>query len=167
MKTPGSYVWKNKSGWCVISWSAKGITELNFGLSEKSTALQMAGAAIVKSAKAPAEVLKTVKELNDYFEGEKVKFTAPLDYGASTTFQQSVWKATLKIPYGKSASYGDVAADAGSPRGARAAGSALGANRIPIIVPCHRILHAGGGVGGYALGTDVKKGLLDLEGIEY
>lgn len=166
-KTSGSYVWKNESGWCVITWSERGITELNFGLSRKGTARQMAGAAETNDGGAPAEILTTVDELDRYFAGEKVKFSAPLDFGLSTTFQKDVWKAALKISYGKSASYREIAEAAGSPQGARAAGSALGANRIPIIIPCHRVLHADGGVGGYALGTEVKKGLLKLEGIEY
>jgi methylated-DNA-[protein]-cysteine S-methyltransferase len=71
---------------------------------------------------------------------------------------------TAAIPYGGSLSYAEVAAEAGSPRGARAAGNALGANPIPIVIPCHRVLHSGGGIGGYGGGLDRKRYLLELEG---
>lgn len=162
-ESTGSYVWKNKSGWCVLSWTSRGITALNFGLSTKNTALQMANNIVTTASTTPSFIPKTVEEMNRYFEGEKVKFTAAIDYGSATEFQKAVWKAACKIPYGKTKSYGEVSESAGSPRGARAAGSALGANRVPIIIPCHRVLHGDGGIGGYALGTDVKKTLLILE----
>jgi methylated-DNA-[protein]-cysteine S-methyltransferase len=75
-----------------------------------------------------------------------------------------VLQATAAIPFGAVSSYGQVAATAGSPRGARAAGNALGANPLPIVVPCHRILPAGGGLGGYTGGVARKKVLLAIEG---
>ena len=71
---------------------------------------------------------------------------------------------TARIPYGEVSTYKEMAAAAGSPRGARAAGNALGANPIPIVVPCHRVLHTGGGLGGYGGGLDRKEFLLKLEG---
>lgn len=163
LESTGSYVWKNKSGWCVLSWTSRGITALSFGLNTKNTALQMANNIVITGRTAPSFISETIEELNRYFEGEKVKFTAAIDYGSATAFQKAVWKAACKIPYGKTRSYGEVAASAGSPRGARAAGTALGANRVPIIIPCHRVLHGNGEIGGYALGTDVKKALLLIE----
>jgi methylated-DNA-[protein]-cysteine S-methyltransferase len=74
-----------------------------------------------------------------------------------------VLRATARIPYGAVSSYKQVAAAAGSPRGSRAAGNALGANPIPIVVPCHRVLHSGGGLGGYTGGLERKRLLLDVE----
>jgi len=71
---------------------------------------------------------------------------------------------TSEIPYGGVMSYAEVATDAGSPRGSRAAGNALGSNPMPIVVPCHRVLHSGGGLGGYGGGVDRKRWLLELEG---
>ena len=71
---------------------------------------------------------------------------------------------TSEIPYGGVMSYAEVAADAGSPRGSRAAGNALGSNPMPIVVPCHRVLYGGGGLGGYGGGLDRKRWLLELEG---
>ena len=73
-------------------------------------------------------------------------------------------RVTAAIPYGGYSLYAEVAADAGSPRGSRAAGNALGSNPIPIVVPCHRVLHSGGGLGGYGGGLDRKRFLLELEG---
>jgi methylated-DNA-[protein]-cysteine S-methyltransferase len=73
-------------------------------------------------------------------------------------------RVTSEIPYGGVLSYGEVATDAGSPRGSRAAGNALGSNPVPIVVPCHRVLHSGGGLGGYGGGLDRKRWLLELEG---
>ena len=74
-------------------------------------------------------------------------------------------RATARIPFGKVLTYGEVAAKAGSPRGSRAAGNALGANRIPIVVPCHRVVRSGGKIGGYTGGIERKEYLLDLEGV--
>jgi methylated-DNA-[protein]-cysteine S-methyltransferase len=75
-----------------------------------------------------------------------------------------VLQATSEIPYGGHLSYSEVAAEAGSPRGSRAAGNALGSNPIPIVIPCHRVLRTGGALGGYGGGLDRKRWLLELEG---
>ena len=79
-------------------------------------------------------------------------------------FGRKVLRATAGIPYGGVLSYGEVAADAGSPRGSRAAGNALGSNPIPIVIPCHRVVRTGGAIGGYGGGPDRKRWLLELEG---
>jgi methylated-DNA-[protein]-cysteine S-methyltransferase len=79
-------------------------------------------------------------------------------------FAGEVLRATARIPFGSVSTYGQVAAEARSPRAYRAAGNALGSNPIPIVVPCHRVVHAGGGLGGYTGGLDRKRYLLSLEG---
>jgi len=104
------------------------------------------------------------RELDEYFEGRRTRFDLPLDWSLIGGFGRRVLKRTAEIPYGRVSTYRDVAAAAGSPRGARAAGNALGSNPIPIVVPCHRVLHSGGGLGGYGGGLDVKRFLLHLEG---
>ncbi len=92
--------------------------------------------------------------------------TLPTDLSlAAPGFSTKVLEATLRIPYGSVSTYSEVAAVAGSPRGARAAGNALGANPLPIVVPCHRVLHSGGGIGGYGGGLERKRALLALEGV--
>ncbi len=103
-------------------------------------------------------------ELSDYFEGEPVAFTQKLDL-RGTDFQKAVWRELMNIPYGNVRSYKWLAAKVGKPGAARAAGNALGANMIPILVPCHRIIESSGGLGGFGGGIELKKRLLELEGI--
>jgi len=104
------------------------------------------------------------RQLDEYFEGERRMFEVPIDWRLVRGFARGVLRATARIPFGSVSSYGEVAADAGSPKAYRAAGNALGSNPIPIVVPCHRVLHAGGGLGGYTGGLDRKRFLLRLEG---
>jgi methylated-DNA-[protein]-cysteine S-methyltransferase len=103
-------------------------------------------------------------ELDEYFDGRRRAFELPLDWALVGPFARRVLRAASAIPYGGVLSYAEIAADAGSPRGSRAAGNALGANPIPIVVPCHRVLRAGGALGGYAGGPERKRFLLELEG---
>lgn len=105
------------------------------------------------------------RQLDGYLAGERHAFDLPLDWSLVRGFAVAVLRATAAVPFGMTSTYRDVAAAAGSPRAARAAGNALGSNPIPIIVPCHRILHASGGLGGYAGGLDRKRTLLRLEGV--
>ncbi len=104
------------------------------------------------------------RELDEYFEGRRRTFELPLDWTLVGPFGRRVLRATSEIPYGGVLSYAEVAAEAGSPRGSRAAGNALGANPIPIVVPCHRVLRSGGALGGYGGGLHRKRFLLELEG---
>jgi methylated-DNA-[protein]-cysteine S-methyltransferase len=113
---------------------------------------------------APAALDPVRRELDEYFSGHRHTFDLALDWALITPFARRVLRKTAAIPYGGHLSYAEVAAEAGSPRGARAAGNALGSNPIPIIIPCHRVLHSGGGLGGYGGGLDRKRYLLELEG---
>jgi methylated-DNA-[protein]-cysteine S-methyltransferase len=113
---------------------------------------------------APAALDPVRRELDEYFSGHRRTFDLALDWALITPFARRVLRKTAAIPYGGHLSYAEVAAEAGSPRGARAAGNALGSNPIPIVIPCHRVLHSGGGLGGYGGGLDRKRYLLELEG---
>ena len=104
------------------------------------------------------------RELDQYFAGNRREFEVPLDWRLSGGFVRSVLEQTARIPFGETRTYAEIAGLAGSPRAYRAAGSALGANPIPIVVPCHRVLRSGGGLGGYGGGLEVKERLLELEG---
>ena len=104
------------------------------------------------------------RELDEYFDGRRTSFDLPLDWQLTRGFNRQVLRRTAQIPYGEVSTYQRVAAAAGSPRAYRAAGNALGANPIPIVVPCHRVLHSGGGLGGYGGGIERKQFLLQLEG---
>jgi methylated-DNA-[protein]-cysteine S-methyltransferase len=103
------------------------------------------------------------RELDEYFTGARRTFDLPLDWTLASGFGRRVLEATSRIPYGDSLTYTQVAGEAGSPRGARAAGNALGANPIPIVIPCHRVLAAGGKLGGYTGGVARKERLLAIE----
>ncbi len=105
-------------------------------------------------------------ELDEYFAGERRGFDVPLDWRLTTPFQRRVLDATVAIPFGQTRTYTQIATAAGSPTGARAAGNALGGNPLPVIVPCHRVLRGGGGLGGYTGGLDRKRTLLAVEGAE-
>lgn len=114
--------------------------------------------------RAPAKLDESRREVDEYFAGRRTAFALPIDFSLSRGFGRRVLRATAQIPYGSVATYGQVAARAGSPRAYRAAGTALGHNPIPIVVPCHRVLHAGGGLGGYTGGLERKRYLLGVEG---
>ena len=107
--------------------------------------------------------IDTVREqLDGYFAGALREFSFPLDT-PGTEFQRRVWDALLEIPYGETRSYGQLATSLGMPGGARAVGMANGANRIAIVIPCHRVIESTGALRGYGGGLDRKKFLLDLE----
>ncbi|HEY2655089.1 MAG TPA: methylated-DNA--[protein]-cysteine S-methyltransferase [Solirubrobacteraceae bacterium] len=114
----------------------------------------------------PARLDAPRRELDEFFAGRRRSFETPIDWRMTQAgFAQRVLRATSRIRFGETASYKQVASGAGSPRAYRAAGNALGANPLPIVVPCHRVLHAGGGLGGYTGGLDRKRALLAIEGV--
>jgi methylated-DNA-[protein]-cysteine S-methyltransferase len=114
--------------------------------------------------RAPSRTDEARRELESYFALRRRAFNVPIDWSLVRGFSAGILRQTARIPFGDVRSYGQVAAQAGSPRAARAAGNALGRNPIPIVVPCHRVLHADGGLGGYSGGLDRKRYLLALEG---
>jgi methylated-DNA-[protein]-cysteine S-methyltransferase len=108
---------------------------------------------------------QTRRELDEYFGHGRRSFGVALDWRLVGGFRREVLRATAQIPYGRTASYRDVATSAGSPNAVRAAGTALATNPLPIVVPCHRVLRSGGGLGEYRGGPDAKARLLHLEGV--
>ncbi len=108
------------------------------------------------------------KQIELYLSGKLPKFSLPLKV-SGTPFQLAVWKAIAKVPFGKTISYGEIAAALGKPNAARAVGAAVGANPTPLLVGCHRVLGSNGSLTGYSGGQGVKtkKLLLDHEGIDY
>jgi methylated-DNA-[protein]-cysteine S-methyltransferase len=134
------------------------------GPSEEAVLAELAARVSPRVLAAPRKLDEPRRELEEYFGGRRRLFELPLDWSLTRGFGRRVLQATARIPYGSVATYKQVATKAGSPRGSRAAGNALGANPIPIIVPCHRVLHADGGLGGYTGGLDRKRLLLGVEG---
>ena len=102
------------------------------------------------------------RQLSEYFAGERTTFDLPLR-PAGAPFQLRVWEALLRIPYGETASYGELARELGHPTAARAVGAANGRNPIAIVVPCHRVIGSNGSLTGYGGGLECKRALLDLE----
>jgi len=113
---------------------------------------------------APARVDRVRRELDEYFEGRRTKFELPIDWTLTRGFTTEVLRATAAVGFGHTTTYSEVARTAGSPRAVRAAGNSLGSNPMPIVVPCHRVLRTGGGLGGYTGGLERKEFLLRLEG---
>jgi methylated-DNA-[protein]-cysteine S-methyltransferase len=112
----------------------------------------------------PQRLDEARRELDQYFEGKREHFDLALDWRLSHPgFYRRVLRATAKVPYGEVITYTDAAKRAGSPRAFRAAGSALGSNPIPIVVPCHRVVRAGGDIGNYGGGPELKRFLLEHE----
>ncbi|MHB8507529.1 MAG: methylated-DNA--[protein]-cysteine S-methyltransferase [Candidatus Dormibacteria bacterium] len=112
----------------------------------------------------PARVEGVRDQLADYMQGRRQKFELRLDWSLVSGFSRRVLDVTARIPFGQVSSYRDVAGMAGNPLASRATGNALGRNPIPVIIPCHRVLRSGGGLGGYTGGIDIKRELLRLEG---
>lgn len=103
-----------------------------------------------------------VQQILDYLSGWQPHLDLPLDI-RSTAFQRRVWQELLRIPYGETRTYREIAEAIGSPKAARAVGNACGANPTPLIIPCHRVVKSDGHIGGYALGPERKEKLLDME----
>jgi methylated-DNA-[protein]-cysteine S-methyltransferase len=112
----------------------------------------------------PAATDNVRRELDEYFAGRRTSFDLKLDRRLIRGIARDVLTTTAKVPFGRTTTYGAVAERIGRPRASRAVGNALGSNPIPIVIPCHRVLRAGGDVGGYAGGPERKRQLLRLEG---
>ena len=113
----------------------------------------------------PKAVAIARRELEEYFAGKRQKFTIDIN-PAGTRFQQSVWAALRRIPFGKTRSYGEIAKEVGRPSAARAVGQAVGSNHVCPVIPCHRVIAGDGSLGGFAFGLKVKMKLLKLEGFD-
>ena len=113
---------------------------------------------------APRRLDTVHRQLDEYFEGRRQTFDVPVDFALTSDFTTRILRAIAAIPFGRTSNYREVAAAAGNPNATRAAGNACGANPVPIVVPCHRVLRTGGGLGGYTGGVEKKETLLALEG---
>lgn len=102
-------------------------------------------------------------ELQKYFSGNRINFRQKTKFFTGTEFEKKVWIVLKKIPFGETRSYKWIAEQVGNPGAVRAAGRALSKNPIPIIIPCHRVIASDGSIGGYSLGVDMKKHLLEME----
>ena len=142
-------------GWLWVAVSPRGLVSITRGEDPDPDA---GGRALDPDAVAPV-----LADLEAYFAGRLRSFQIPLDLRGAGTFNASVWTAARQIPYSETVSYGELAAMAGYPRAARAAGNAMARCPFSPVVPCHRVIHADGSIGGWGADTWVKRWLLDLE----
>jgi methylated-DNA-[protein]-cysteine S-methyltransferase len=142
-------------GWLRLQVSSPGLQSIDF----------VSGPSAINGSEQDPIMTALTDELDAYFRGKLRSFSVPLDPAEGTPFQRRVWHELIRIPYGETRSYAEVAAAVGNPRGARAVGLANKRNCIPIVIPCHRVIKSDGGLGGYDSGLDTKKALLCLEGV--
>lgn len=151
-------------GRLVLAATPAGLVRLAYADDGEETVLsELAARVSPRVLAAPRRLDDARRQLDEYLAGRRRSFELALDRRLLSGFAQRVMAAAAAIPYGATATYGDVAIAAGSPRGARAAGNALGANPLPVVLPCHRVVHAGGGLGGYTGGPARKRILLGIE----
>lgn len=147
----------------VLARTRRGLARIGYG-SPDAVLEDVAARVSPRILEQPARLDDVRRELDDFFASRLKRFTIPLDLALSGPgFARSVLMAARRIPYGETASYAEVAARAGSPRAFRAAGTALGRNPVPIVVPCHRVLPSTGALGSYTGGVQRKAALLEVE----
>src|SRR6185437_8488527 len=153
-------------GTLVLASTPQGLARLAYVDEGQEDAVmeEIAGRLSPRMLSAPRRLDEPRRELDEYFAGRRRAFDLTLDLRLLSDFTRRILDATARIPYGEVATYKDVAAAAGSPRGSRAAGNALGSNPLPIVLPCHRVVHSSGGLGGYTGGVARKRVLLAIEG---
>lgn len=161
-----AYGWLDSPlGRLIVAVTPRGLVRISYeGEAEDRVLEELAAGVSPRVLRAPERTDAARRELEAYFVGQLKTFDLPIDWSLVHGFTLGVLKATAEVPYGHVATYGQMAASAGSPRAARAAGNALHINPIPIVVPCHRIVPASGGIGKYGGGEERKAFLLSLEG---
>ena len=151
-------------GRLLVAASGRGLATISFRTDpdeQLDRLVRIAGPRVLRSS---ASIDPTRRELDEYFGGERRAFDVSLDLRGLAPFTLSVLEELSRVPYGETTTYGALAARVGHPRAARAVGTVMNRNRIPIVLPCHRVVGATGELTGYAGGLDVKQTLLELEG---
>ncbi len=150
-------------GELLLAASDRGLAAISFETDEDRVErlARIAGPRVLRS---PRSVDGARRELEEYFDGRRRTFDVALDLRALPPFTVSVLDELARVPYGETTTYGQLAQRVGHPGAARAVGTVMNRNRIPIVLPCHRVVGATGDLTGYAGGLDVKRSLLELEG---
>lgn len=164
------HIFDTAFGLCGVAWSRQGLTCVQLPEGDRQAMERRLQKGIRQECTddLPIRPAQAVAKLRQYFIGEHVDFSdLPLDLGASGAFHDAVYRATRSVPWGGTATYGELARKIGSPDAARAVGNALARNPIAVIIPCHRILAAGGKIGGFSAygGVSSKERLLGIEGL--
>jgi methylated-DNA-[protein]-cysteine S-methyltransferase len=150
----------------LLASTPRGLVRVNLpAYDPEETLEELAAKVSPRVLEAPAKLDDVRRELGLYFEGKLTEFDLRIDWQLTGGFRGKVQRAINRIPYGQTRTYTEMARSAGNERAVRAAGTACGSNPIPIVVPCHRVLRSGGGLGGYGGGLPMKEELLKLEGV--
>jgi methylated-DNA-[protein]-cysteine S-methyltransferase len=153
-------------GSLLLAATPRGLVRVNLpNYDPEETLEELAAKVSPRVLETPAKFERARRELDLYFEGKLTEFDLPIDWRLTHGFRGKVQRAIKRIPYGQTRTYTEMARSAGNERAVRAAGTACGSNPIPIVVPCHRVLRSGGGLGGYGGGLPMKEALLKLEGV--
>jgi methylated-DNA-[protein]-cysteine S-methyltransferase len=151
-------------GELLVATSRKGLASISFDPDPEDELELLARIAGPRVLRAPRAVDEARRELDEYFAGRRRAFDLTLDLRTLPPFTVSVLKELARVPYGETTTYGELAARVGRPRAARAVGTVMHHNRIPIVLPCHRVVGSTGSLVGYAGGLERKVALLELEG---
>jgi methylated-DNA-[protein]-cysteine S-methyltransferase len=148
----------------LVAVSDRGLTAISYDSQPEEHLEQLARIAGPRVLRAPRSINAARRELDEYFAGRRRSFDLSLDLRALPTFTLTVLGELARVPYGETTTYGALAARVGRPRASRAVGTVMNRNRIPIVLPCHRVVGSTGSLVGYAGGLDRKTQLLELEG---
>jgi methylated-DNA-[protein]-cysteine S-methyltransferase len=159
-------VYESPAGALLLAATPRGLVRVAYldGADQEQVLEQLARRVSPRVLRAPRRLDEDRRQLDEYFTGTRRVFDLPIDWQLCAGFGRRVLDVTARIPFGALSTYKQVATEAGSPRASRAAGNALGANPMPIVVPCHRVVHSSGGLGGYTGGLERKRLLLGVEG---
>jgi methylated-DNA-[protein]-cysteine S-methyltransferase len=163
------HLFQTPMGWCGIAWSDDGITRFRLPDQNRDAAERALGGK-AEAVSPPPHIADAIAQAKRYFAGERIDFTAiRLDIGGIEPFRRSIYDALRKIGFGETVTYGELAKRAGAtqPQAAQDVGVAMARNPVPLIIPCHRVLAAGGKLGGFSAAgrTDAKQRMLALEGV--
>lgn len=163
-----SVIFRTRWGWIGLAASAKGLRLLVLGKPSRGAVEGALRREAPPNGRPPAGtramLRQAQRQVARYLTGRSRTLDVPVDLSGGTPFQRRVWRAALRIPYGRARSYRWIASKVGGTRYARAVGNALGANPVPLVVPCHRVVAHDASLGGFSCGLAVKRRLLDLEG---
>lgn len=159
-------VYQSPLGPLYLIASNRGLVALCFTKQSFDRILKGSHFAGVKPERAEQQFMSLVKQLDAYFKGRPVKFVYQADLLSCTAFQKAVWRKLSELLPGQLTTYGSLAREIKRPKSSRAVGQAVGANPLPIIIPCHRVISSGGKLGGFTGGISLKKKLLSIEGIK-
>jgi methylated-DNA-[protein]-cysteine S-methyltransferase len=158
-------MFKSRWGWMGVAESERGLTAIVLPQRSKAAVAAALGIEVTTGARSPSVTLRAAqKQLVEYLGGTRTSFDVPVDVSRGTAFQRRVWKTLQSIPYGQLWSYRGLAARVGGVQYARAVGGAVGANPLPIVLPCHRVIAQDATIGGFSSGLPAKRRLLALEG---